>query len=441
MLSSQKGFSLLPPSGPIGPTRRRPMKPKCVVVVLIVGLAWLLPPLTQAGGKFKVLHNFGSGNDARDPSGPPLLDGKGNFYGVTGAGPGMDGNGVVYELTPQANGNWGEVILHAFTGGGGGAYPWGSLVPDGSGNMYGTMKGYLSYAVGGVFELSPGSGGWAYTVIYDSYSGPGLLTDGLGDLYGSMGLGEKKAGAGAELSPGSDGWVYTQLYSFCSQQNCVDGYDMPAPPIWDGKGNMFGTTAEGGNARSPCYNSSGCGVIFEMTPNDDGTWTYNVLHRFASSPTDGQRPFAGLVMDTAGNFYGSTAAGGRYGRRDGGYGNGTVFKFAFANGHWKETVLYDFPKHSDGTNPGYQMAFDKEGDLYGVAAAGGLVDCGGYECGVVFKLSPQKNGKWKYSVVHKFAGTDGGYPLGVIIDRKGNLFGTTQAFGKYYAGTAFEITP
>jgi len=104
-------------------------------------------------------------------------------------------------------------------------------------------------------------------------------------------------------------------------------------------------------------------------------------------------------------------------------------------------VLYDFPDYAEGTNPGYAMGFDKAGNLYGVAASGGLADCGGYTCGVVFKLTPQKNGKWKYSVLHKFAGADGGFPLGVILDDKGNLYGTTQAFGKYGAGVAFEITP
>jgi hypothetical protein len=86
------------------------------------------------------------------------------------------------------------------------------------------------------------------------------------------------------------------------------------------------------------------------------------------------------------------------------------------------------------------MAFDKAGNLYG-AANGGLPDCDGYDCGVVFKLSPQAGGNWKYSVVHKFTAADGEYPLGLIIDGKGNLFGSTQSFGKYHFGTAFEITP
>jgi len=401
--------------------------------ILAVALAVLsFVPAAWAASKFKVLHSFGASSDGYTPGGALLLDSHGSLYGGTAGGPGEYGNGTVFELAPQANGEWKETILHDFTAGSGGANPWGSLILDGVGNLYGTMPLGTNY-IGGVFELSPGSGGWSYSVLYTQSSGPGLLIDSLGNLYGEMGDGENKGGAIAELSPGSNGWAYTQLYSFCGQYSCPDGVGPPAPPIWDGKGNLFGTTVEGGIVPPACYSSFGCGVIFEMTPNRDGTWTYHVLHRFAAFPTDGQRPFAGLVMDTVGNFYGSTALGGVHNQ-------GTVFKFAFSGGHWKKTVLYNFPNCADGCYPGYAMVFDKAGNLYG-AANGGLPDCDGYDCGIVFKLSPQAGGNWKYSVVHKFTAADGEYPLGLIIDGKGNLFGTTQSFGKYHFGTAFEITP
>jgi len=409
------------------------------VALLTLGLL----PAAWSASTFKVLHSFGGPNDGNDPSGPPLLDDKGNLYGVTSGGPGQYGNGTAYELTPNAIGAWSETVLHPFKFGSDGAIPWGGLVLDSAGNIYGTLAGDGRLAAAGVFELSRGSGGWENTVIYADGAGPGVVMDKVGNLYGQIGPGQYKYyGAVGELSPGSDGWTYTALYSFCSQQDCAGGYGMPAPPIWDGKGNLYGTTDFGGNGQPFCWRSggAGCGVLFEMTPNGDGTWSYHVLHRFASYPTDGQSPAAGLVMDSAGNLYGSTVAGGRYGRRDGGYGNGTVFKLAFTGGKWKKTDIYEFPKCSDGCNPGYAMVFDKAGNLYG-AANGGLPDCDGYDCGVVFKLAPQEDGKWTYSVVHKFTAADGEYPLGVIIDSKGNLFGTTQSFGKYYAGTAFEITP
>src|SRR5208337_4810013 len=154
-----------------------------------------------------------------------------------------------------------------------------------------------------------------------------------------------------------------------------------------------------------------------------------VLHRFLeSSSTDGQSPYSGLVMDKAGNFYGATWEGGRYYQ-------GTVFKLAYTGGKWKETILYDFPDCGYGCMVEGTLALDKAGNLYGTAAGGGG-NCG-YACGVVFKLSPQKNGKWRYSVVYNLTAAGGGLQpfYGVIVDKKGHLFGVTSQFGKYGGGT------
>jgi hypothetical protein len=210
---------------------------------------------------------------------------------------------------------------------------------------------------------------------------------------------------------------------------------MPGPPIWDLHGNLWGTTIQGGTGRPACTLLYGCGVIFEMTPNGDGTWNYNVMHRFAASSSDGQWPYGSLVMDSAGNFYGSTWLGGTY-------NHGTVFKFAFADGQWTETILYDFPNCIYGCMVQGKLALDKAGNLYGTAA-GGKGSCAGYACGVVFKLSPQTNGTWKYSVLHNLTAATGGVQpfYGVVLDGKGDLFGVTSSFGKYGFGTAFEICP
>jgi uncharacterized repeat protein (TIGR03803 family) len=305
------------------------LKPAQILAVVLLALG--LVPVVRGASKYKLLHNFGSGKDGSGPYGPPVLDKRGKLYGVTGSGGTGQcsdyGCGTAYELLPQANGTWKEVILHDFTSGSGGAGPWGSLVLDGTGNLYGTMP--LGTAnVGGVFRLTPGSGGWAYSVLYAESSGPGLFMDKLGNLYGQMAPGEYNYGAVARLSPGPSGWTYTALYSFCRQQNCPDGDGMPAPPIWDGKGNLFGTTTDGGIVQPACWTYAGCGVIFKMTPSGDGTWTYHILHRFASFPTDGQTPDGGLVMDASGTFYGTTALGGAH-------GNGTLFKLSESSGHWK----------------------------------------------------------------------------------------------------------
>jgi uncharacterized repeat protein (TIGR03803 family) len=333
---------------------------------------------------------------------------------------------------PQADGTWKEGVLHSFTAGSYGAFPSGGPIFDGSHNLYGTMSGYGSFAAGGVFEISQGNDGWAYAILYAQGAGPGLLMDELGNLYGAMGPGEHKYGAIAELSHNSKGWTYRALYSFCV---FVCGYSPPAPPVWDGNGNLFGTTTFGGITKPPCYNSDGCGIAFEMTRNGDGTWTYHILHRFGSYNTDGLAPDGGLVMDASGIFYGMTNGGGVNGQ-------GTVYKLAFTGGKWKQTIVYNFPPNcANGCGPGGTPVFDKAGNLYGTDA-GGLQNCGGYTCGEVFKLAPQKNGTWKYTALYKFTGgADGAGPNDVIVDDKGNIFGTTFSGGTYQAGVAFEITP
>jgi uncharacterized repeat protein (TIGR03803 family) len=404
------------------------------VTIITFAMVLLLGIQLSAQAKFKVLRNFGSGTDGNVPAGPLRLDSRGNLYGVTSGGPGLlSGVGLVFELTPQKTGGWHENILHVFTGGSGSAYPWGGILFDTAGNLFGTAEGYGSYAVGGIFELSPTNSGWNFSMLYSQGAGPGVVFDKVGNLYGY--IGGSFYGAVGELSPGSGAWNYTQLYSFCPLYGCPDGYNMPAPPIWDGKGNLWGTTFQGGISQSPCTAAFGCGVIFEMTPNGDGTWTYNVMHEFASSSTDGQSPIGGLVMDAAGNFYGSTWIGGAYNQ-------GTIFEFSYTGGQWVETVLYDFPDCAQGCMVEGTLARDKAGNLYGTAA-GGNGNCAGYTCGVVFKLAPQKGGTWKYSVLANFTPTTGGFqPFhGVILDSSGNLFGVTSGFGKYGFGTAFEITP
>src|SRR5579863_7761775 len=414
------------------------MKSKVFILVICVGLVLSLP--TQAGVKYRVLHDFGSGKDGAGPSGPLVFDRKGDLYGATfGGGDGCSGGcGTVFELSPQANGRWSEVIVHSFSGGTGGYM--GGIVLDPVGNLYGTMRGYLSYAIGGVYELSSSSNGWNFAVLYNEgtdggWAGPGVLMDNLGNLYGQMGTGQDHGGAIAELLVNPNQWNYTQLYSFCNQNSCPDGVSLPTPPIWDGHGRLFGVTTNGGIYSPRCsYNTNGCGVIYEMTPNGDGAWTYHVLHRFASFKSDGERPYGGLVMGSGGNFYGGTTGGGAQGL-------GTVFKLADTGGKWKETILYDFPNCTHGCGVEGTLALDKAGNLYGTGG-GGTGSCGPYSCGVVFKLSPQKNGKWKYSVVYNFTAAGGGFQpfYGVIVDDKGNLFGVTSQFGKYGFGTAFEIT-
>jgi hypothetical protein len=407
-------------------SRRRTAKLAQVLVAVVIGA--FLVPAAPGATKYRVLHNFGASNDGDFPFGRFVLGEGTVLYGVTGGGPGQYGYGIAFELIPRANGEWKESILHTFASRDGN--PWGAFVLDRAGNLYGTTSGG-PISNSEVFELSPVSSGWSFSVLYADGAGPGLLRDESGNLYGDIGPGNYFGiGAIGELSLGSNGWTYTDLANF----NPTVGYAPPAPPIWDGKGNLFGATTDGGISQPKCWTASGCGVIFEMTPNPGGTWLYHILHRFASFPQDGQSPSGGLVMDASGNLYGVTGGLG------GAYKNGTVFKFTPSRGgKWKQTVLYDFPNCANGCYPFGTLVFDKTGNLYG-AADGGVADCSGYACGVIFKLTPRKNGTWKYSVLHKFNGADGAFSWGVIVDDKGNLFGTTENDGKYNAGVAFEIT-
>ena len=406
----------------------------------LAALMLAFPSSGWSGTTYTILHSFGSGRDGYGPSGPLVLGRHGALYGVTatgGTGTSCDyGCGTVFKLVPGANTTWMEVIIHSFAAGNEGAFPWGAASLDESGNVYGTLRGDVGFATDGIFELAHLPGVWAYSVLYAGWAGPGLLMDDHVNLYGAMGPGDYQgAGAIGEISSVSGDWVYTQLYGFCNQYSCPDGSVPPAPPIWDGKGNMFGATTWGGVYKGCWMWTEGCGTVYEMTPNGDGTWTYHVLHRFLeNNPKDGQQPYSGLVMDKSGSFYGATWVGGAY-------DHGTVFKLAYTGGKWKESILYDFPNCALGCMVQGALARDKAGNLYGTAA-GGTGNCG-YACGVVFKLSPKAGGKWRYSVVFDLTPETGGVQpyYGVILDDKGNLFGVASRGGKYGGGTAFEITP
>ena len=395
---------------------------------LFLGAAFLWP-LTLNAQRYQVLHSFGAPGDGSVPAGPLAAGPNGSIYGTTGGGGSGQcsdyGCGTVFELN-SGSGEWQETIVYNFAEIDGS--PWGSLVSDMAGNLYGTTLGPVANS--GVYELSPASGGWSYAVVYDQGAGPGVAIDSAGDLYGSIGPGaDNFYGAIGALTPNNSGWSYTDLATL----NPTVGYDPPAPPIPDGRGGLLGITEDGGIVQPACWIYSGCGVIFVMTPESNGTWGYKILHEFASFPEDGQSPSGGLVRGRPDTFYGLTDLGGPN-------NTGTVFEMSIASdGRPKLTLLYDFPDCSVGCYPDGTMAIDRAGNLYGVAG-GGIADCG-HTCGVIFRLAPQADGNWEYSVVHKFTGTDGAFPWGVILDNHGNLFGITEDGGTYNAGVAFEISP
>ncbi|MGA8489083.1 MAG: choice-of-anchor tandem repeat GloVer-containing protein [Terriglobales bacterium] len=403
---------------------------------LLLGLCLTVMPQAMAGVRYKTLHVFTGRRDGGLPAFNLALDSTGNLYGVTSAGgpecKSKNYCGTVFQLMQLTDGKWEEKVLHGFTKWGDGDGPNGGPAIDAKGNLYGAATAGPG-GIAALYQMAPEAGGWSYKLIYGHGAGLTVLFDKADNIYGYLGPGTYGSGAVSELIHKSKGWAPKTLYSFCNPYSCPDGDGPLAPPSWDGAGNLYGTTYFGGNGPPNCPGSLGCGVAFQMTPNSDGSWTYHVLHRFANFKTDGQYPYGGLTVDSKGNVYGTTTEGGKF-------GNGTVFELTpTSGGHWKQTVLYDFPNIYLGGAPWANLLFDKAGNLYGTAGGGNL-SCP-QTCGVIFKLAPQAGGNWKYSLVHKFNGTDGDSPNGLTMDGAGNLYGTTEYGGEYNYGGAFKLMP
>ena len=397
----------------------------CLAFAASVGLA--------SSSTYKVLYSFTRMQDGGIPGATVTADANGNLFGTTAQG-GDSGEGVVYELSQDNNGQWTETVVHSFVHQEG-DNPDAAMVFDNQGDLYGTTADGGPTNQGIIFELTPEGNDWTLNMIYDYGLRAGVLLDNGGNVYAPVGPGNFGLGAIAELSPGPSGWTYTSLYSFCAQPKCSDGSNPTAPPVWGVGGSLYGTTLWGGNQKNCSQGSYGCGVVFRLSRNGDNSWTYVVLHSFAAFLTDGQTPTGSLLVDDGGTIYGAT----RYG---GGSSAGTIFKLtpSTIGGNWIESIVYSFPDCSHGCQPHNGLVRDASGNLYGVSG-GGNMTCSGFACGVVYRLSPQRNGSWKYSVVHKFNGSDGNGPNGVTVGADGNLYGTTISGGQYNFGAVFEITP
>ena len=200
-----------------------------------------------------------------------------------------------------------------------------------------------------------------------------------------------------------------------------DGTSPRAPLVLDNAGNLYGTTTEGG--------SSNQGTVFQMTPSASG-WNENILWSFLASP-DGTYPLGSLVLDATGNVYGATYEGGTSGNC-GPHGCGTIFAVSPANGGWTETVLHSFDLSNGDGWPEGGLTMDAAGNLYGTTYR---------NLGSVFKLTPT-NGGWVYTTLHEFQYSDGVNPISAVaIDADGNLYGTTSGGGAYSYGVVWEITP
>jgi uncharacterized protein YceK len=360
---------------------------------------------------------------------------------------GNEGCGSVYQLKPNSDGTWTETVIHVFSDSGG-TYPSSSLIRDSQGNLYGSASGQAHYP-DAIFQLAPNSDGtWTESALYQFPPGapegniPGELTfDAARNIFGTTRFGGvNETGTVFSLNR-SAGWQESLLLTF-------DGYPYtsglsPFGAITlDATGTLYGTTLEGG--------THDWGVFYKLA-QQGGLWQQTVLYNLAGG-SDGNAPW-GVIPGPDGSLYGITQSGGNLGNVFCLIGCGTVYKVTpNADGTWTKTTLYAFRGgHHDGADPVEHLTFDHAGNLYGITAAGGnsgpSSSCYPYllsGCGTVFKLTPSSGGQWTESVVHFFTGgSDDGFnpdsPL--VIDGAGNLYGTTAEGGLYNSGVAYEITP
>jgi len=275
--------------------------------------------LTHSGGSWtqSVIHYFSGGNDGSGPGSGLTFDQHGNLYGMTPTG-GAYGLGVVYQLRPQTNGGWRLNVVHAFTGGDDGSSgSAGRLILDRAGNLYGVTTVGGANGDGVAFEITRSLNGWTLLPLYAFKDQPdgalpygGLIFDRAGDLYGTTYYaGVYDVGTVYKLTHANGSWRETVLYSF---KGGTDGSSPISTLVSDPAGNLYGTTSDGGTGCA-------CGVIFKLARGVNGSWIESVPYRFPGAPNAGFS-YNGMVADSAGNFYGATTHGGPA-------NDGTIYKF------------------------------------------------------------------------------------------------------------------
>jgi uncharacterized repeat protein (TIGR03803 family) len=352
-----------------------------------------------------VLYAFTGRQDGAEPVGSLSRDEAGDLYGATAHGGTYDG-GVVFRLSPDGT----ETVIHAFSGETGGAGPFGGVIRDKAGNFYGIAAAGGSHNAGLVFKLAPDG---TETVLHEfagendgAFPESGLFMDKRGNIYGTTEFGgPKNLGTVFEITAKGKERV---LYAFRGSR---DGSLPFGRPIKDKLGNLYGTTYQDG--------PHGAGEVFKLTP--DGVKT--VLHAFTGG-SDGGYPVSGLLMDKRGNFYGTTYDGG-------GDNSGTIFEID-ATGKFR--VLYSV-EDSVGFGPVTDLIMDRAGTLYGSISDGGSERCTN-GCGTSFKLAADGT----FTILHAFSGRhDGSHPNSLLMDDRGNLYGTTALGGRKDHGTIFVM--
>ena len=315
-----------------------------------------------------------------------------------------------------------------------GTTPAATLVIDSQGNLIGAAAGGSSQSYAGVVFQVNASGVeslvYDFTAINQGVAPNGALArDASGTLYGTTAGGGYNGGKCKKYY--GCGVVY-KLVGGAEQvlyafQGQSDGQEPNGGLILDSAGNLYGTTYHGGGDAK-----GRPGTVFMVTPSGAET----VLHKFAAFKGDGKLPTSGLLMDKKGNLYGTASEGGGKGSYAPGYkctdGCGVVYEITTSG---TEKILYSFKGFTDGDGaaPFASLTMDKSGNLYGTTYAGGE-----YGYGTIFKLTPSG----QETVLYSFIGQpDAGNPVGrLLMDAQGNLFGTTSYGGTFGSGAVFELS-
>ena len=296
-------------------------------------------------------------------------------------------------------------------------------------HVFGSSGKFVGYGV--FFTAVKGKGGYVQTYIYPFRNGPpdgatpnaGVTLDAHGNVFGTTTFGGA-AGKGAVFELTPNASGFSETLVYSFLGvKKQDGANPYSQLLIDSAGNIYGTTANGGIGKS-C--TGGCGTVFKLTPGTSG-YTETILHAF-TGPKDGHNPYAGLIADSGGAIYGTTTFGGTA-------NFGTVFKLTPSGSTYTESILYNFAGGADGAQPLAGLTAGAKGVLYGTTYNGANTACSG-GCGTVFSLTPTKSGTYTENIVYAFAaGTDGYFPRAKLTNIKGVLYGTT-----YYGGSTADCS-
>ncbi len=316
--------------------------------------------ITSSGGMVP-LYSFKGGTDGATPLAGLYHASNGYLYGTTSAG-GATGNGTVFEVTPKGV----EKVLYSFKGGADGANPQSALTVDKAGNLYGTTFSGGTSGNGTVFKVTRKG---KETVLHSFGSlgiNPiaGVTFDKSGNLWGTTSAGGADGNGTVFELAASSGWEEKTVHDFALG---TDGGVPYAGLVFDGSGNIYGATTEGGDS-----GQNGGGTVFELSPNGT-SWTFNTLYGLSGWGISGS--YRNVLLDASGDVYATTHC-------DGSYGSGTVYKLSKSGRSWNYTELYTFTGSTDGYYSFSNLVADKSGNLYGTTRYGGADNYG-----VVFKVA------------------------------------------------------